>query len=47
MRYLPILLSLTLFISVLLTLTRSYRDFGNGGVVHIRAGTGTHGSVRY
>ena len=26
LRYLPILLSLTLFISVLLTLTRSYRD---------------------
>ena len=26
LRYLPILLSLTLFISVLMTLTRSYRD---------------------
>ena len=38
LRYLPILLSLTLFISVLIDADAQLPRFGNGGVVHFRAG---------
>jgi len=44
MRYLPILLSLTLFISVLLTLTRSYRD--SEMVVWFTSGLGLNSWIR-
>lgn len=44
LRYLPILLSLTLFISVLLTLTRSYRD--SEMVVWFTAGQGLNAWIR-
>ena len=44
MRYLPILLSLTLFISVLLTLTRSYRD--SEMVVWFTSGLGLNAWIR-
>ena len=44
LRYLPILLSLTLFLSVLLTLTRSYRD--SEMVVWFTSGQGLHAWVR-
>src|SRR5690606_19586480 len=44
LRYLPILLSLTLFISVLLTLTRSYRD--SEMVVWFTAGQGLTAWIR-
>jgi lipopolysaccharide export system permease protein len=44
LRYLPILLSLTLFISVLLTLTRSYRD--SEMVVWFTSGQGLNAWIR-
>ena len=44
LRYLPILLSLTLFISVLLTLTRSYRD--SEMVVWFTSGLGLNAWIR-
>jgi lipopolysaccharide export system permease protein len=44
LRYLPILLSLTLFLSVLLTLTRSYRD--SEMVVWFTSGQGLHAWTR-
>ena len=44
LRYLPILLSLTLFISVLMTLTRSYRD--SEMVVWFTAGQGLNAWIR-